>query len=96
MKFADFICGEAISAHLAADDKEAVIAEIVQSLVKAGKISEGDQGGIISAVMKREELGSTGIGRGWGCSDRSQHRLVEFQLECGEYECRGIGHCNWC
>ncbi len=64
MKFADFICGEAISAHLAADDKEAVVAEIVQSLVKAGKISEDDQGGIIGAVMKREELGSTGIGRG--------------------------------
>jgi PTS system fructose-specific IIA component/PTS system nitrogen regulatory IIA component len=64
MKFADFICGEAISANLAADDKEAVITEIVQSLVKAGKINEDDQSGIIGAVMKREELGSTGIGRG--------------------------------
>ena len=76
MKFADFICGEAISAHLAADDKEAVIAEIVQSLVKAGKISEGNQGGIISAVMKREELGSTGIGRGVAVP-HTKHASVE-------------------
>lgn len=76
MKFADFICGEAISAHLAADDKEAVIAEIVQSLVNAGKINPDDQGGIISAVMKREELGSTGIGRGVAVP-HTKHASVE-------------------
>jgi fructose-specific phosphotransferase system IIA component len=76
MKFADFICGEAISANLAADDKEAVIAEIVQSLVTAGKISDDDKSGIISAVMKREELGSTGIGRGVAVP-HTKHASVE-------------------
>ena len=64
MKFADFICNDAITAQLAADDKESVIQELVGSLVTSGKISEDDRESIIAAVMKREELGSTGIGRG--------------------------------
>ena len=64
MKFADFICGEAINAQLAADDKETVIAQMVDALVSAGKVSGDDRDGIVAAVMNREELGSTGIGRG--------------------------------
>ena len=64
MKFADFICNEAITARLAAEDKEAVIAEMVGALVTANGISAEDRDSIVAAVMKREELGSTGIGRG--------------------------------
>ena len=64
MKFADFISIEAIRAELAADDKESVIKELVQSLVDAGEVSPGEKDDIVAAIMKREELGSTGIGRG--------------------------------
>lgn len=64
MKFADFICEQAITAQLTAEDKESVIAEMVDSLVRANKITEEDRDSIIKAIMKREELGSTGIGRG--------------------------------
>jgi PTS system fructose-specific IIA component/PTS system nitrogen regulatory IIA component len=64
MKFSDFICEEAINAQLVAEDKESVVREMVDALVAAGKVAEEERGGIISAVMKREELGSTGIGRG--------------------------------
>lgn len=64
MKFADFVCEEAINANLKSDDKESVIRELVAALVGAGKIAAGNQDSIIGAVMKREELGSTGIGRG--------------------------------
>ena len=64
MKFADFICGKSISAGLESDDKEAVITEIVQNLSKAGGISKDACDDIVAAIMKREELGSTGIGRG--------------------------------
>ena len=38
MKFADFICREAILAELAAVDKEGAIREMVQSLCDAGKV----------------------------------------------------------
>ena len=64
MKFADFISREAIRAELQADDKEGVIREMIQALQEAGKIDAGEFESIVKAIMKREELGSTGIGRG--------------------------------
>lgn len=64
MKFADFISINAIRADLSADDKESVISELVQSLLDAGEVSAADKDDIIAAILKREELGSTGIGRG--------------------------------
>ena len=64
MKFADFVSVGAINADLAATNKEAVIEELVGSLVAAGSIKEDDRSDIVAAIMKREELGSTGIGRG--------------------------------
>jgi PTS system nitrogen regulatory IIA component len=64
MKFADFVQVDAIKADLAADDKEGVIEELVRSLVASGALKADDMEGIIKAIMKREELGSTGIGKG--------------------------------
>ncbi|QEG41422.1 PTS sugar transporter subunit IIA [Roseimaritima ulvae] len=64
MKFSDFISTKAIRADLASESKEAVIRELVQSLLDAGDINAEEQEDIIAAIMKREELGSTGIGRG--------------------------------
>jgi mannitol/fructose-specific phosphotransferase system IIA component (Ntr-type) len=64
MKFADFICYEAIQPELAALDKEDVIDELVASLIDAGEIKADDKKSIVQAILKREELGSTGIGRG--------------------------------
>ena len=64
MKFADFMCEKAIRVELQATDKPSVIQELVVALVDSGQVKEDDQAGIIEAIMKREELGSTGIGRG--------------------------------
>ena len=64
MKFSDFVSTEAIRAKLDADNKEAVIREMTQALLEAGKIPAGELESIVRAIMKREELGSTGIGRG--------------------------------
>jgi PTS system fructose-specific IIA component/PTS system nitrogen regulatory IIA component len=64
MKFDDFIESGAIKAELESVDKENVIQELVGALVAAGGIKEDEQKSIVEAVMKREELGSTGIGRG--------------------------------
>jgi mannitol/fructose-specific phosphotransferase system IIA component (Ntr-type) len=64
MKFVDFIVPEAIQAELAAGDKEGVIREMVQALLDAGQIEVDEFESIIKAILKREELGSTGIGRG--------------------------------
>ena len=64
MKFSDFVCTDAITPQLTADDKDSVIAEMVESLVSAGQVSADEKDDIIKAILKREELGSTGIGRG--------------------------------
>ncbi len=64
MKFADFIRVQAIKADLVAEDKDGAIRELVAGLVESKDISEGEQESIVKAIMKREELGSTGIGRG--------------------------------
>lgn len=64
MKFSDFVERQAVRADLNVDTKESVIRAMVQSLVDAGKVSTDDYESIIKAILKREELGSTGIGRG--------------------------------
>src|SRR5688572_21848203 len=76
MKFADFINVASIKADVGADDKPAAIRELVESLAQAGAIAADDVEGIVGAVMKREELGSTGIGRGVAVP-HTKHASVE-------------------
>ena len=64
MKFADFVLSNAVRAEIKATDKHGVIHEMVQSIMDAGGIKKDDYEGIVKAIIKREELGSTGIGRG--------------------------------
>jgi PTS system nitrogen regulatory IIA component len=64
MKLCDFVIRDAILPELQAPTKEAAIAAMVSSLQASGSIGGGDGESIVSAIMKREELGSTGIGNG--------------------------------
>ncbi len=64
MKFSDFVKSKAINAGLTSTDKEGVIREMVASLVVSGQLGSDEQESIVEAILKREELGSTGIGRG--------------------------------
>ena len=64
MKFADFINNKAINPGMEATSKEAVIRELVEGLVSSGGLKAADKDEIIKAILKREELGTTGIGRG--------------------------------
>ena len=64
MKFSDFMAVDAIRSNVSASSKEGVIREMAAALVDAGKIAAGDLESIVKAIMKREDLGSTGIGRG--------------------------------
>lgn len=64
MKFSDFVSVQAIRADLESDDKEGVIREVMAALREAEAIPEAECESIVKAILKREELGSTGIGRG--------------------------------
>src|SRR5271166_6174450 len=64
MRMSDFVVRDAIVPALTANSKEKVIREMVESLRAAGQFRGADIEDIIRAILKRELLGSTGIGRG--------------------------------
>lgn len=64
MNITSFLNEKAISVELIAKDKEGVIRELVELLVKAGEISQRDVEKLMKILMNREALGSTGIGHG--------------------------------
>ena len=76
MKFTDFVIREAIVPSLNATTKEEVIREIVGSLRVTGAIKASDEDAVVAAIMKREELGSTGIGNGVAVP-HTKHASVE-------------------
>ena len=65
MKIMDFLNKKAVTANLKTTDKEGVIKELVDLLVKADGIA-GKKDEIVKILMAREALGSTGIGQGIG------------------------------
>ncbi|MFO0936123.1 MAG: PTS sugar transporter subunit IIA [Gemmataceae bacterium] len=63
MALSQFVVRNAIIPTLAGTTREQVVREMVQSLVQAGSLHEADREDIVKAVLRREALGSTGIGR---------------------------------
>ncbi len=76
MRMTDFVVREAIIPELTATTKEAVIREMVASIGAAGYFKSGETEDIVKAVLKRELLGSTGIGRGVAIP-HTKHNSVE-------------------
>jgi len=64
MKIMDFLNKKAVTANLKATDKEGVVREMVDLLVKAEDIKNKED--LVKALLARESLGSTGIGQGIG------------------------------
>lgn len=64
MKLTDFVVPNAILPDLQVDSKEGAIRAMVESLKDAGEIPADAVEDIVAAVLKREQLGSTGIGNG--------------------------------
>jgi PTS system nitrogen regulatory IIA component len=76
MRMSDFVVREAILPDLKAVTKETVIREMVSSLQANGYFKGGEPEDIVKAVLKRELLGSTGIGRAVAIP-HSKHSLVD-------------------
>ncbi len=64
MRMSHFVVKDAIIPALTATTRDEVIRELVQSLHAAGQFLNTDLDDIVRAVLRREQLGSTGIGRG--------------------------------
>jgi mannitol/fructose-specific phosphotransferase system IIA component (Ntr-type) len=76
MKFADFVCFDAIVPELTAKDRDGAIAELVSQLDKAGRLGKGHRQEIIKAMIKREKEASTGMGKGVALP-HVKHKAVE-------------------
>jgi mannitol/fructose-specific phosphotransferase system IIA component (Ntr-type) len=64
MKLRDFIVTEAITPELAATDRDGAVRELVTALAMAGAVPESAVDEIVAAIIKREQNGSTGFGKG--------------------------------
>lgn len=64
MKLCDIVRREAIVPALHATDRDAVVGELVDAAIAAGAADANARDQIVSAVLDRENRGSTGFGRG--------------------------------
>lgn len=64
MKLKDFIIKDAVIPELQATDRNGALRELVQSLADNGAIDASAVEEIVAALIKREQNGSTGFGKG--------------------------------
>jgi mannitol/fructose-specific phosphotransferase system IIA component (Ntr-type) len=64
MKLREFILTDAIIPNVEATERNGVIQELVRSLANAGALPEDAIEEVVAALIKREENGSTGFGKG--------------------------------
>ena len=64
MKLREFIVTEAITPELQATDRDGVIRELVTALAGAGAVPADAVDEVVAALVKREQNGSTGFGKG--------------------------------
>jgi nitrogen PTS system EIIA component len=64
MRMTDFVVRQAVLPDLEASTKEGVVREMVESLHAAGALRSSELDDIIGAILERERISSTGIGRG--------------------------------
>lgn len=76
LKLTDFVVRPAIIPDVQATTKEDVIREMVASLKNSGAIAAEEEEAVVAAILKREDLGSTGIGKGVAVP-HTKHASVE-------------------
>ena len=89
MKFADFILKDAVQIKVDATNKEGIIREMVKSILDAGGLKKEEYEEIVGAILKREQLGSTGIGRGIAVP-HTKHRSVDRPVGCVAVSQEGV------
>jgi len=89
MKFADFICFDAVISELEAADRNDAIKELVSALDKAGSLGKNNRQDVIKAVIKREKEASTGMGKGVAVP-HVKHRAVKQVVAAVGQSSKGI------
>jgi mannitol/fructose-specific phosphotransferase system IIA component (Ntr-type) len=89
MKLQDFLVADATMDDLQAVDKAGVVKEMVKKLVDAGRLGEKQAKAAVQAILDREALGSTGIGRGIAVP-HAKHASVKQIVGCLGRSKKGI------
>jgi mannitol/fructose-specific phosphotransferase system IIA component (Ntr-type) len=64
MKLSEIVVADAVITELSNTDRDAVVGELVDSLVESGAIEGSHRDGVFNAIIERERRGSTGFGKG--------------------------------
>ncbi|HEC03154.1 MAG TPA: PTS sugar transporter subunit IIA, partial [Phycisphaerales bacterium] len=89
MKFADFVCPDAIIPELQSTDRDAVIEELVAAIARAGAIPKARQKLLAAAVIERENEASTGMGKGIAVP-HAKHKAVKKMVAAIGLSSKGI------
>ncbi len=89
MLLIDLVVEDAITTNLQATDRQGVIKELVEALAAAGKISSEHVDSIVKSIIKREKIGSTGIGNGIAIPHTS-HKSVENVMVAFGRSAKGV------
>ena len=83
MSFGDLLTADQIIPEMAAKERWPAIVELIDLLVKLGKIKPDDRDSILASLKQREETMSTGIGFGIAIPHCSSDRLSEVVAAFG-------------
>ena len=89
MKLSDFIVSDAIVPELVATNRDGVIRELVMALANAKAIEADDVEEVVAALIKREQSGSTGFGKGVAVPHVKHARVTKMAGTVGRIA-RGI------
>lgn len=76
MRLVDFVVKDSLVPDLKAETKEQAVRILVNSLVESGRVQAPEFENIVRAILKRETLGTTGIGGGVAIP-HARHTSVE-------------------
>jgi mannitol/fructose-specific phosphotransferase system IIA component (Ntr-type) len=83
MSFGDLLTAEQIIPEMTATERWPAIVELIDLLLKLGKIKAPDRESILASLKQREETMSTGIGFGIAIPHCSSDRLTEVVAAFG-------------
>lgn len=83
MSFGDLLTAEQIIPEMTATERWPAIVELIDLLLKLGKINPPDRESILASLKQREETMSTGIGFGIAIPHCSSDRLTEVVAAFG-------------
>ena len=89
MKLCDFVCTDAIISDMKSTSRDGVLRELVQALADAKRIPAESVEPLVKQLLKREQHGSTGFGKGVAVPHVKEQSITEMVATVGRSS-RGI------